>query len=142
MSVKYCRDTLRKQILTFTKGKDLKKPFIIEKKVQYNGKEYDNIPKLKCDDDSGMWKMGYKFIWNDEIQNYIFTHYSVVWGVVEVNAEIYLNKKLTVQHGYINYFTKMHRMSQKETCDDYLEPLLRENNNIISAEEGFTFRYL
>ena len=59
-----------------------------------------------------------------------------------MNAEIYLNKKLTVQHGYINYFTGLHRMGQKETCEDYLEPLLRENNNLISAENGMKFRYL
>ena len=42
MSKKIARDYLRKEILRFTKGKDLKERWKIEKLVRYNDKEHPN----------------------------------------------------------------------------------------------------
>ncbi len=144
MSVKYCRDELRKQVLSFTKGKDLKQDWMIYKKVEYNGKKYDNISGTKCDDDSGMWKMGYELVPSGEIDGYKFIHYTVVHGEVKVNAEINLNKKLTCMGGFYNTFlVGMKYMSAKDMCEDYLQPLLKEKpQGLITEENEFIFEYM
>ena len=142
MSVKYCRDELRKQVLAFTRGKDIKKDFMIEKKVEYNGKKYDNLSSTKCDDETGMYRLGYQLFPSEEIEGYKFIHYTVLHGVVRVNAEINLNKKLTCMGGFYNTFMNMKYMSPKEMCDDYLQPLLKEKpDGLITKEYGFTFKY-
>jgi len=143
MSVKYCRDELRKQVLAFTKGKGIKKDFMIEKKVEYNGKKYDNIPGLECDDESGVWRMGYELFPSEEIDGYKFIHYTIVGAEVLVNAEINLNKKLTCMGGFWNTFlVGMKYSSAKDMCDDYLQPLLKEKpDGLITKEYGFTFKY-
>ncbi len=144
MSIKYCRDQLRTQVLSFTKGKDLKKDWVIEKKVEYNGKKYDNLSGTKCDEESGMWRMGYQLFPSEEIDGYKFIHYTILHGVVKVNAEINLNKKLTCMGGFYNTFmTGMKYMSPKDMCDDYLQPLLIEKSDgLITEVNGFTFKYV
>lgn len=144
MSIKYCRDELRTQVLAFTKGKDLKKDWVIEKNVEYNGKKYDNVSGTKCDSESGCWRMGYELYPSEEIDGYKFIHYTILHGVVKVNAEINLNKKLTCMGGFYNTFmTGMKYMSPKDMCDDYLQPLLIEKSDgLITEVNGFTFKYV
>ena len=139
----YCRDTLRKQVLDFTKGKDLKKKWMIEKLVQYNEVKYPNECGHDTGKTSGMWKLGFQLFPSEEIDGYKFIHYSIWEGKVVYNAELNLNKKLTCMGGFINYFmggTKYH--SDKEICEDYLEPLLKEQSPLITSKYGFEFKYL
>jgi len=141
-SVKYCRDELRKQVLSFAKGRDIKKDFIIEKQVEYNGKKYNNIPGTLCTDESGMYRLGYQLFPSEEIDGYKFIHYTVLHGKVVINAEINLNKKLTCMGGFFNTFMRVIYMSPKEMCDQYLQPLLKEMpDGLITEEYGFTFKY-
>ena len=138
-STKLCRDALRKEILNFTKGKDLKQNWKIEKKVIYNNKEYPNVKGHKCDDDSGMWKMGTE-ISKDDTGGYYMIHYTVCGGVVTWNAEMRFNSKMTCLGGYINYFTgRSQFMKGKEMCDDYLKPFLQEKDEYITSDQGFKF---
>lgn len=143
MSIKYCRDELRTQVLAFTKGKDLKKDWIISRNVEYNGKKYDNLSGTKCDDETGMYRLGFELYPSEEIDGYKFIHYTVLHGVVKVNAEINLNKKLTCMGGFFNTFMNIEYMSPKQMCDDYLKILLKEKpDGLITEEEGFSFKYL
>ncbi len=142
-SKKYCRDTLRKQVLDFTKGKDLKRKWMIEKLVEYNGVKYPNECGHDTGKASGMWKMGFQLFPSEEIDGYKFIHYTIWEGKVVYNAELNLNKKLTCMSGFMNYFafgTKYH--SADELCKDCLEPLLRERSPLITSKNGFEFKYL
>ena len=142
-SKKYCRDTLRKQVLDFTKGKDLKKQWMIEKLVEYNGVKYPNECGHDTGKTSGMWKMGFQLFPSEEIDGYKFIHYTIWEGKVVYNAELNLNKKLTCMSGFMNFFglgTKC--LSANELCKDYLEPLLREKSPLITSDNGFEFKYL
>ena len=139
-STKFCRDALRKEILNFTKGKDLKQKWKIEKKVMYNNKEYPNVKGHKCDDDSGMWKMGTELSPDGE-GGYYMIHYTVVWGKVTWNAELRFNSKMTCVGGWLNYFATgpSKFIKGKEMCDDYLKPFLQENEEYITSVQGFNF---
>tara|TARA_R110000824_G_scaffold315496_8_gene502652 strand:- start:388 stop:834 length:447 start_codon:yes stop_codon:yes gene_type:complete len=140
----FCRNHLRKQILEFSKGHDLKKGWKIEKKVQYNDKEYPNEIGLKCDADSGRWKMGTQ-ISPDGNGGYYMIHYTIEGGKVSWNAECRFNSKMTCVGGYMNYFGLGNSgfMSGKEMCNDYLKPFLqevsRDYGGFISKEQGFHF---
>jgi hypothetical protein len=133
------RNTLRSNILPFTKGKDLTKPFTIERRVKYNDKEYPNDEGHKCDEESGIWKMGYTFQPYEE--GYIFYHWTVVGGAVTWNAEIHLNKKLTPKSSHINTFMGSPLVfNGEETCSQYMDQLMDEwGENFMTNENGFTF---
>ena len=140
----FCRDNLRKEILEFSKGQDLKKGWKIEKKVQYRNKEYPNVIGLKCDADNGMWKMGTE-ISPDGEGGYYMIHYTVWGGKVTWNAECRFNSKMTCVGGYMNMFSggTSGFMSGKEMCNEYLKPFLQETfkeyGGFISKERGFHF---
>jgi len=139
----YCRNTLRKQVLDFTKGKDLKKQWMIEKLVEYNGVKYPNECGHDTGKESGMWKMGFQLFPSEEIDGYKFIHYTICEGKVVYNAELNLNKKLTCMSGFMNFFafgTKC--LPASELCKDYLEPLLKEKSPLITSDNGFEFKYL
>ena len=119
------RNTLRKNILNFTKGKDLKKAFTIEKRVIYNNKDYPNEEGYNCDDESGFWKMGYTFKTYED--GYVFYHWTIVSGKVTWNAEIRFNKKLTAQSSHINTFMGRPLVYNGErTCSEYMDELMKE----------------
>jgi len=137
---KKIRDKLREEILSFVKVDDLKEPsFIIEKKTEYNGTLYPCEVGLKCKGESGMWKSGYTF---KPIENgYNFVQYTVLHGVIKVNMEVNLNKKLTPVSHFINMFYAggMKYFNLKEG-NEYLWELMNEwSDNYISEENGWSF---
>jgi hypothetical protein len=134
------RNALRKNILAFTKGKDLTKPFTIEKRVVYNDKDYPNDEGHKCEEESGMWKLGYTFQPYED--GYVFYHWTIVQGEVTWSAEIRLNKKLTVQCSHINTFIGSPLVyNGQDTCKDYMDELMKEwgDGIFMTTENGFTF---
>ncbi len=54
---------------------------MLEKKVIYNGKAYPNVSGLQCDENSGMFKMGYKFEWMGGTTAYKLIEHSLSLGV-------------------------------------------------------------
>jgi hypothetical protein len=139
MNKSQCREMLTKEIRTLAGGRSLKN-FKIEKKVQYNRKEYDNREGLKCDDDSGIWKMG-TTIEPDE-HGYTMINWTVVHGKVTWNAEIRFNKKMTPQVSHINSFMGSPMVfNGTETCSQYLGQLLSEwENGFMTEKNGWTFK--
>ena len=136
---KQIRDKLREEILSFVKVDDLKKPFIIEKETEYNGLKYPCEVGLKCKGESGMWKSGYTL--TPTSQGYNFVQYTVLHGVIKVNMEVALNKKLTPCSHFINmfYMGGMKYYNLKEG-NEYLWELLNEwGDNYISEENGWTY---
>ena len=133
-----CREMLTKEIRTLARGRSLNN-FKIEKKVQYNGKEYDNREGLKCDDDSGMWKLG-TTIEPDE-HGYTMINWTVLHGKVTWNAEIRFNKKMTPQVSHINSFMGSPMVyNGNDTCRQYLGKFLSElENGFMTEENGWTF---
>ena len=141
MSKKIARDYLRKEILRFTKGKDLKKPWKIEKLVRYNDKEHPNEQGHDTGERSGMWKMGTTI--RPSENGYTLIHWTVVQGKVEWNAEIHFNKKMTPMCGHINTFMGSPLVYNGEKISkEYLCELIDEGTwieNYFSEENGFTF---
>ena len=132
----FCRDYLRKQIISFPKDdKGLKGNWKIEKKVMYNDKEYPNEIGLQCDKNSGFWKLGTELSPDGE-GGYYMIHYTIWQGKVTWNAELRFNSKMTCVGGYMNYFAmgRSKFMSGKEICTDYLQPFLQE---CIDERGGF-----
>lgn len=144
---------LTKEIHRFAGSRSLKN-FKIEKKVQYNGKEYENREGLTCDDDSGMWKMGTTIRPNEH--GYTMINWTVVHGKVTWNAEIRFNKKMTPEVSHINSFMgdgpfvfnglSMNSFmalivyNGNDTCSQYLGQLLSEwENGFMTEKNGWTF---
>ena len=138
MNKSKCRTMLTEEIKRFAAGKPLKK-FKIEKKVKYNEKEYENREGLKCDDDSGMWKMG------TTIQpcegGYIMINWTVVRGSITWNAEVRFNSKMTCQSSHINTFMGSPLVyNGNDTCNQYLSELLEGwGDGFMKSENGWTF---
>ena len=139
MNKSQCREMLTKEIRRFAGGRSLKN-FKIEKKVQYNGKEYDNREGLKCDDDSGMWKMGTTI--EPCEGGYVMVNWTVVRGKVTYNAEVRFNTKLTPQSSHINTFMGSPMVfNGNDTCSQYLGQLLSEwGNGFMTEENGWIFK--
>ena len=81
MSKKIARDYLRKEILRFTKGKDLKEPWKIEKLVRYNDKEHTNKQGHDTGETSGMYKLGTTI--RPSENGYTMIHWTILQGKVE-----------------------------------------------------------
>jgi hypothetical protein len=143
-STGFCRDILRKEILKLSKGHNLKKMWKIEKKVVYNNKEYPNQIGLKCDKDSGVWKMGTE-IAPDGNGGYYMIHYTVWGSEITWNAELKFNSKMTCVGGRMNYFGlgSSKWMDGNEICKEYLKGYIEESNEdyggFITKERGFKF---
>lgn len=139
MNKSQCREMLTKEIRRFAGGRSLKK-FKIEKKVQYNCKEYDNREGLKCDDDSGMWKMGTTI--EPCEGGYVMVNWTVVRGKVTWNAEVRFNSKMTCQSSHINTFMGSPMVfNGNDTCSQYLGGLLSEwENGFMTEENGWIFK--
>tara|TARA_R110000803_G_C11898307_1_gene311780 strand:+ start:48 stop:476 length:429 start_codon:yes stop_codon:yes gene_type:complete len=132
------RDHFRKEILAFSKGQDLKKKWKIKRLVTYNGVPYENKQGLKTKDSSGMWKMGWTIRPYED--GYLMMHWTVVSGVVEWNAEIRFNKKMTPLSGFINSFMGSPMVCNgEEISKQYLLPYINEGGTSITKEAGFTF---
>jgi hypothetical protein len=102
MSKTKVRNLIRKEILSFTKGKDLKRKFLIERLVRYNDTEHPNQQGHDTGERSGFWNMGTTFGQCED--GYVMMDWTVVHGKVEWNAEIRFNKKMTPMSGHINTF--------------------------------------
>jgi len=143
MNKSQCREMLTKEIRRFAGGRSLKK-FKIEKKVQYNGKKYDNREGLKCDDDSGLWKMGTTI--EPCEGGYVMVNWTIVSGKVTWNAKVHFNSKMTCQSSHINTFMRRRDGARAEwaavvfngndTCSQYLGELLSEWGNCFMTEEN------
>ena len=139
MNKSQCREMLTKEIRRFANGRSLK-TFKIEKKVEYNGKQYDNREGLKCEDDSGMWRLG------TTIQpcegGYVMVNWTVLHGKVTWNAEVRFNSKLTCQSSHINTFMGSPLVyNGNDTCSKYLGEWLSElENGFMTEENGWTFK--
>lgn len=142
MSKKIVRDYLRKEILRFTKGKDLKEPWKIEKLVRYNDKEHPNEQGHDTGETSGMWKMGTTI--RPSENGYTMIDWTIVQGKVEWNAEIQFNKKMTPMCGYINTFmgSPLVYNGERISKEYLLEYWSEMGDNWMSAENGFTFKQL
>ena len=144
MSKKIARDYLRKEILRFTKGKDLKERWKIEKLVRYNDKEHPNEQGHDTGESSGMYRLGTTI--RPSENGYTMIDWTVVQGKVEWNAEIQFNKKMTPMCGYINTFMGSPLVYNGEKISkEYLCPLIEEGTwveNYFSDENGFTFKQL
>lgn len=144
MSKKIVRDYLRKEILRFTKGKDLKQPWKIEKLVRFNDKEHPNEQGHDTGETSGMYRLGITIRPSD--QGYIMMHWTTLQGKVEWNAEIHFNKKMTPMSGHINTFMGSPLVYDGERISkEYLCELIDEGTwveNYFSEENGFTFKQL
>ena len=144
MSKKIARDYLRKEILRFTKGEDLKGLWKIEKLVRYNDNEYPNKQGHDTGETSGMYKLGTTI---RPLENgYAMMHWTILHGKVEWNAEIHFNKKMTPMCGYINTFMGKPLVYDGERISkEYLCQLIDEETwveNYFSKENGFTFKRL
>lgn len=139
MNKKQCREMLTKEIRRFAGGRSLKN-FTIEKKVQYNDKEYDNHEGLKCDDDSGMWKMGTTI--RPCEGGYVMINWTVNGGKVTWNAEVRFNTKMTCQSSHINTFMGSPMVfNGNDTCSEYLGGLLSEwGDGFMTEENGWIFK--
>jgi hypothetical protein len=139
MNKSQCREMLTKEIRRFAGGRSLKK-FKIEKKVQYNGKQYDNREGLKCDDNSGLWKMGTTI--EPCEGGYVMVNWTVVSGKVTWNAEVRFNSKMTCQSSHINTFMGSPMVfNGNDTCSQYLGGLLSEwENGFMTEENGWIFK--
>jgi hypothetical protein len=144
MSKKIARDYLRKEILRFTKGKDLKEPWKIEKLVRYNDKEHPNEQGHDTGETSGMYKLGTTI--RPSENGYTMIHWTILKGKVEWNAEIHFNKKMTPMCGHINTFMGSPLVYDGEKVSkEYLCQLIDEGTwveNYFSEENGFTFKQL
>ena len=138
MNKKQCRDALSTEIRRFAGGRSLKK-FKIEKKVTYNGKEYDNREGLMCDDQSGMWKLG--TVIEPCEGGYVMTQWTVLHGKVTWNAELRFNSKMTPQSSHINTFMGSPMvMNGNDTCIRYLDEMLTEwGSGFMTEECGWVF---
>ena len=141
MSKKIARDYLRKEILRFTKGKDLKEPWKIEKLVRYNDKEHPNEQGHDTGESSGMYRLGTTI--RPSENGYTMIDWTIVGGKVEWNAEIHFNKKMTPMCGHINTFMGSPLVYNGEKISkEYLCELIDEGSwveNYFSEENGFTF---
>tara|TARA_R110002096_G_scaffold121311_2_gene262590 strand:- start:1617 stop:2015 length:399 start_codon:yes stop_codon:yes gene_type:complete len=129
---------LTDEIKRFASGRPLKK-FKIEKKVKYNDKEYENNEGLKCDKDSGMWKMGTTIEPCDG--GYVMINWTVLHGSITWNAEVRFNSKMTCQSSHINTFRgSPFVFDGNETCSQYLGELLGElGDGFMTEENGWVF---
>ena len=142
MSKAQVRDLMRKQILSFTEGQDLKRKFVIEKLVKYNDTEHPNQQGHDTGEESGHWKMGTTIQQCDG--GYVMFDWTIVHGKVEWNAEIRFNKKMTPTGGRINTFMGSPLVYDGERISrEYLLEYWEEcGESWMSAENGFTFRYV
>ena len=140
MTSKQIRDKLRAEILSFKTTNELKQSFIMEKQVEYNDKKYPCVVGNKCDGESGFWRSGFTFEPTED--GYNFVQYTVLHGVITVNMEVALNKKLTPQSHFINmfYFGGMKYCNIKEGNEFLWELLCEWGDNYISEENGWTYR--
>ena len=138
MNKSKCRTMLTEEIKRFAAGRPLKK-FKIEKKVKYNEKEYENREGLKCDDDSGMWKMGTTL--EPCEGGYVMINWTVVGGKVTWNAEVRFNSKMTCQSSHINLFAGSPLVyNGNDTCNEYLGGLLGEwGKGFMCEKNGWSF---
>tara|TARA_R100001198_G_C5099445_1_gene132269 strand:- start:41 stop:478 length:438 start_codon:yes stop_codon:yes gene_type:complete len=133
------RDHFRKEILNFTKGQDLKKRWVINRSVEYNGVKYENKEGLETKDTSGMWRMGWTI--RPSETGYVMIHWTIVGGKVTWNGEITFNKKMTPMCGYVNLFMGSPKFYSdgNSVSNDYLLPLINEGSGSINTEKGFEF---
>lgn len=139
MDIKQCRNILRKEILSFSKNKNLKHKFKIEKNVIYNDNEQKNEEGYDTKQKSGVCQLGITI--EPYSDGYVMVNWTVVEGRVTWNSEIRFDRKMTPEYSFINLFNGS-RLTYNSyyTCSEYLGPLLKElGDNFMSIENGWKF---
>ena len=133
------REHIRKEILNFAKGKDLKQKWVINRAVEYKGVRYENKEGVETNDRSGFWKIGRTIRPCDD--GYVMFHWTILHGKVTWNAEIRFNKKMTPMCGYINMFNGRPAFYSDgiSISNTYLLRLIEEGSFSITSEKGFEF---